>query len=269
MRRPLAVDAEVARRVDQPGAEVLLPDAIDDHAHRDRLRGDRARELEPAAALRERHALAGAQHRQEAARHRHRRGASGCRAGAPSDRPASRRRARRARRRTSAAAPSPSPRCPCADPRSARGDRRPSRCSRPQPVKCSSPGRGGLPGASSGSRFARKTSLQSAVRSVVMLRSSRPQPGQKSSLVLNSFGRLAGSFGLLVGSARALMMSFSFLISRCSSTTSISSSWNSSASVVRFLRRAAAARPSPASLSGTDRTPAASARNTSQRSNSS
>ena len=38
MRRPLAGDAEVARRVDQAGAEMPLPDPVDDDAHRDRLR---------------------------------------------------------------------------------------------------------------------------------------------------------------------------------------------------------------------------------------
>jgi hypothetical protein len=63
-----------------------------------------------------------------------------------------------------------------------------------------------------------------------MLRSSRPQPGQKSSLVLNSLGRFAGSFGLAVGSARALMISFSFRTSRSSSRTPTISVWKAVAS---------------------------------------
>ncbi len=69
MRRPLAVHAEVARRVDQAGAEVFLPDAVDDHPQRDRLRGDGARQLEPAAAFREGRRARRLQHREEAARH--------------------------------------------------------------------------------------------------------------------------------------------------------------------------------------------------------
>ena len=56
MRRPLAVDAEVARRVDDAGAEVAFPDAVDDDAHGDRAGGDGLGELEAAAAFRERRA---------------------------------------------------------------------------------------------------------------------------------------------------------------------------------------------------------------------
>ncbi len=68
-----------------------------------------------------------------------------------------------------------------------------------------------------------------------MLRSSRPQPGQKSSLVLNSLGLLEGFFGFAVGSARALMMSFSFFSSRSSRRTLTISSWNAVASVSASL----------------------------------
>jgi len=39
--RPLAVDAEVARRVDDAGAEMPFPDAVDDDANRDRFLDDR------------------------------------------------------------------------------------------------------------------------------------------------------------------------------------------------------------------------------------
>ena len=71
VRRPVALRAEVARRVDQAGAEVVLPDAVDDHAGRQRraLGDDGVGQFEPAAALRERPRRVGRQHRQEAARH--------------------------------------------------------------------------------------------------------------------------------------------------------------------------------------------------------
>ena len=36
MRRPLAADAEVADGADQPFAEMVLPDAIDDHPRQQR-----------------------------------------------------------------------------------------------------------------------------------------------------------------------------------------------------------------------------------------
>ena len=53
MRRPLAELAEVARRADEAAAEVVLPDAIDDDAGRQRVvrAGDGLGQLEPAAAL--------------------------------------------------------------------------------------------------------------------------------------------------------------------------------------------------------------------------
>jgi hypothetical protein len=51
VRRPLARDAEVARRVDQTRTEVPLPDPVDDHARGDRLPVDGIRELEPPAAF--------------------------------------------------------------------------------------------------------------------------------------------------------------------------------------------------------------------------
>ena len=37
MRRSHAVAAEIVGRIDQPGAEVMLPDAVDDHAPRSGL----------------------------------------------------------------------------------------------------------------------------------------------------------------------------------------------------------------------------------------
>ena len=57
-----ARDASAARRLlpkllgvsTSAGAEVSLPDAVDDDAHRDRLLEDRVGELEPAAAVRKR-----------------------------------------------------------------------------------------------------------------------------------------------------------------------------------------------------------------------
>ncbi len=73
-----------------------------------------------------------------------------------------------------------------------------------------------------------------------MLRSSRPQPGQKSSLVLNSLGLFAGFFGLLVGRACALMMSFSFLSSRSSSSTLDNQFLERRGERLGLLRRAAA-----------------------------
>ena len=56
MRRPLAQVAEVARRADDAAAEVMLPDAVDDDAGRQRVVLARRwlGQLEPAAALRER-----------------------------------------------------------------------------------------------------------------------------------------------------------------------------------------------------------------------
>src|SRR5260370_1581662 len=53
MSRRLAELAEIAGRAHDPGAKVLLPDAVDDHAGRQRMvrPGKPARQLEPAAAL--------------------------------------------------------------------------------------------------------------------------------------------------------------------------------------------------------------------------
>src|SRR5262245_33384153 len=68
MRRPLAGNAEVTGRIDQAGAEVAFPDAVDDDPGRDRLLQDRLSQLEPAAALREWSRCAVAQHRQKMSR---------------------------------------------------------------------------------------------------------------------------------------------------------------------------------------------------------
>ena len=126
-----------------------------------------------------------------------------------------RRRRRRARRRTSAAAPSPAPRCRRAAPRCSARRSALSRRSSPQPRKRSSPGLIRLAwAASAGSAVSRAEDVgpeRRVARSACF--SSRPQPGQKSSLVTNSFGRLAGSFFFVPGSALRLMMSFSSLIS--------------------------------------------------------
>ena len=55
MRRRLAEQAEVARRADEAEAEMVLPDAVDHDARGQRivLVGDRVRQFQPAAALRE------------------------------------------------------------------------------------------------------------------------------------------------------------------------------------------------------------------------
>jgi hypothetical protein len=82
MRRALAGDAEVARRIDESGPEMSLPDAIDDHPHRDRLAQDRVGELEPPAALHERRRVAFGQDREKMARLL---GAEVVRAAAPAD----------------------------------------------------------------------------------------------------------------------------------------------------------------------------------------
>ena len=51
MRRRLAADAEVVGRLHQPAAEVILPDAIDHHAGRQRIVGAREPlgQFQPAA----------------------------------------------------------------------------------------------------------------------------------------------------------------------------------------------------------------------------
>src|SRR5688500_3094525 len=69
MRGPLAVDAEIARRVDDAGTEVAFPDAIDDHARGDRVRRDRVGEPEPSAALLEQRRSRGVERAQEMRRH--------------------------------------------------------------------------------------------------------------------------------------------------------------------------------------------------------
>ena len=219
----LAGDAEVARRVHDAGAEVPLPDAVDDHAHRDRLLDDRVRQFQAAAAAGERGRLAGG------------RAPSGSGAatsspsfvGAAADRDlqvlrlldvldavnervlrpqlllerldlvAQVGRCRRGARRQA-------------------GARAPSRGSQQRRldlvgVTCC----GSTPSCMSRS----KTSVQRLVFSFGMLFSSRPQPGQKSSLVTNSFGRLARFFGLVPGSALALMISFSSLSSPSARTS--------------------------------------------------
>src|SRR5258708_6060825 len=70
MRRFLAERAEIARRADERLAKVVLPDAIDDDAGRERivLRGDGVREFEPAAALRELGGLVAGKNLEETAR---------------------------------------------------------------------------------------------------------------------------------------------------------------------------------------------------------
>src|SRR5205085_11337077 len=69
VRRRLAELAEVARGADEALAEVVLPDAVDHHARRQRVvgAGDGLRQLQPAAALREWPGV-GAQDREELAR---------------------------------------------------------------------------------------------------------------------------------------------------------------------------------------------------------
>ncbi len=59
------------------------------------------------------------------------------------------------------------------------------------------------PGSTTLSRSRENTSVQRFVRSIGKLFSSSPQPGQKSSLVMNSFGRFARSFFFVPGSAFA------------------------------------------------------------------
>jgi len=58
-----------------------------------------------------------------------------------------------------------------------------------------------------------KTSTHKFIFSIGRVFNSKPQPGQKSSLVMNSLGKLAGFFFFVVGSALAVMISFSSLIS--------------------------------------------------------
>src|SRR6266545_687692 len=68
IRRPFAVDPEIARRVDNPRAEMAFPDAVDDDANGNRFLDDRLCELEAAAPFREGRGPVRAQHRQEVAR---------------------------------------------------------------------------------------------------------------------------------------------------------------------------------------------------------
>ena len=67
----LAPHAEVARRAYQAGAEVMQPEAVDQHPSRERIlrAGNGAGQLKPAAPLRERLPLRTGQHRQELPRH--------------------------------------------------------------------------------------------------------------------------------------------------------------------------------------------------------
>ena len=53
MRRPLALDAEVARRSDQAVAEVIHPNSIDHHASGQRVfrRGDPIRQSQPPFSI--------------------------------------------------------------------------------------------------------------------------------------------------------------------------------------------------------------------------
>ena len=83
MRRPLAHRAEVARRGDDPPAEVLGPDPVDDHAGGQRvvLRRDRPRQLEPAAPLCERPGFLRTRRPRGTAAGPRRRGWPGCRGG--------------------------------------------------------------------------------------------------------------------------------------------------------------------------------------------
>src|SRR5882672_4542015 len=69
IRRALAVDAEIARRVDDAGAEVPFPYTVDEDAERDGLLHDGVGELESAAAFGEGRRRARTQHRKKVARH--------------------------------------------------------------------------------------------------------------------------------------------------------------------------------------------------------
>ena len=53
MRGPLAQQAEIAGRADDAAAEMVLPDAVDDHAGRQRVvaAGDGPGQFEPSAPL--------------------------------------------------------------------------------------------------------------------------------------------------------------------------------------------------------------------------
>src|SRR6185503_20875011 len=68
MTRPLAVHAEIARRVDEARAEVLLPDPIHDEARSNRLPDAGLVHLEAATALRKLLPLGLAKHGQKPAR---------------------------------------------------------------------------------------------------------------------------------------------------------------------------------------------------------
>src|SRR6266478_6276734 len=68
MRRTLARDTKIARRIDNSGAEVRFPDAIDDHARADGLLQDCFRQFQPATAFRERRRRSLRQNRDEPAR---------------------------------------------------------------------------------------------------------------------------------------------------------------------------------------------------------
>ena len=71
MRGPLAQDAEVARRAHQTLAEMLLPDAVDEHAGRERIgrAGNRLGQLFPPAAGDIRRGLVRAEHLDKPTRH--------------------------------------------------------------------------------------------------------------------------------------------------------------------------------------------------------
>src|SRR5262245_57242597 len=70
MRRSFAHRAEVTRRADQALAEMMLPDAVDDHAGRERVVfvRDRIGQFEPSAALRKRRGVIWAQYGEKPSR---------------------------------------------------------------------------------------------------------------------------------------------------------------------------------------------------------
>ena len=71
MCRRVGAKSEIAGRADQSRAEVMQPDAIDDHAHGERViaAGDGPRQLEPAAAFPEGIAVLAGDGRQKLPRH--------------------------------------------------------------------------------------------------------------------------------------------------------------------------------------------------------
>ncbi len=214
--RPLAADSEVTRRIHDARAEMPLPDAVDDHPHGDRLFEDIVRQFQSSAALLEgradRPSKAGSGNGAAPAGP----GSADCREWPAANPPVSPRPSRRVGTDIwdpVSCAPRPRPPSPHS---TALALRRPRGFPGPSPRNSSTPGLPPRPpaatiaamsSASFNSRW--KISVQKEFSSSGMFLSRSPQPGQKSSLVINSLGLLARFFFLVPSSALAAITWFS------------------------------------------------------------